>query len=439
VRNVNVQFNRNADAFETGPHVATVTVDLLKAGERNARLDDVLRKWRDETGELPDAIALNFKEFQIGPGGLAIDIRLAGRDLEALKTASLELQDWLSRYRGVVDLTDDLRPGKPEVRLHLREGATALGLDAKSVANQLRAAFFGHVVREIQVGPEAYEIDVRLARLDQDSFADLEYFFVTTPGGRQVPLGTVATGEWTRGFARINRVDGRRTVTVRGDVDGDVANAAEIIADTRARFLPAMLSRHPSVAASFEGQEREAATTGGSVRGAFLLGLLGVFVVLAFQFRSYLEPVVVMTAIPLALIGVVWGHVLMGLDISMPSLVGAVSLAGVVVNDSILLVYFVKMRTHEGRTVAEAARQASRDRFRAVLLTSLTTIAGLMPLLAERSLQAQVLIPLVTSIIFGLAVSTVVVLLVVPSLYTMLDDLGLTSLARTRRRELPAT
>ncbi len=424
VINVNVQYGVNTDAHESGPHVATVSVDLLGAEERNALLDDILNMWRKEAGDLPDVISVNFAEFQHGPAGRAIDIRLHGSDLKKLKSASLELQAWLGRYRGVYDLTDDLRPGKPETRLKLSDGAVALGLDAAAIANQLRSALFGKKAREIQVGPESLEINIRLAKEDRDSLADLEYFTITTKDGRQVPLGAVAELKYGRGYARIARVDGRRTVTVQGQVDTAIANTNEIISDTRGRFLKDFKKRHPTVSFSFEGQAKEGGTTGASMQRNFMLGLIGVFLLLSYQFRSYVEPIVVMTAIPLGAIGVIFGHILMGLDFSLPSTMGFASLAGVVVNDSILLVHFVKMRRRKGVSTPEAAKMASRERFRAVLLTSLTTIVGLLPLMAEKSLQAQVLKPLVVSLSFGLAASTLLVLFVVPALYTILDDFG---------------
>lgn len=432
VQHVSVRFNENADAHEQGPHVATVNADLLTAELRRGRLSAVLNDWRRETGTIPDTLSLNFKELQIGPEGLPIDIRLSGPDLQALKTASLDLQTWLSRYRGVSDLSDDLRPGKPELRLRLREGALALGLDASTIASQIRAAFYGYTASEVQVGPESYEVDVRLTEEDQDSLGDIEDFWITTGDGRQVPLAAVAIIEPDRGFARINRINGQRTVTIQGDVDTELTNAAEIIADTRESFLPGLVARHPAVTVSLEGQAKEAATTGGSLQRGFSLGLLAVFVLLAFQFRSYVQPLAIMAIIPLALMGVVFGHLVMGLDLSMPSMVGFVSLTGIVVNDSILLVEFLKMRLKEGLSVADAARHASRGRFRAVLLTSLTTIAGLLPLLFERSLQAQVLIPLITSIIFGLLATTLLVLFVVPALFCILDDFGLMHPRRSR-------
>ncbi|MDH3475937.1 MAG: efflux RND transporter permease subunit, partial [Rhodospirillales bacterium] len=430
LRNVLVQYNVNGDTAETGPHLATVTADLLGGEARNARLDDVLNLWRRETGAIPDIVSLTFKEPQIGPAGKAIEIRLQGDDLPAIEAASDELRAWLERYVGVADLADDLRPGKPEIRLKLGEGATALGLDATTIAAQLRSAYFGDTAAEIQVGSESFEIDVRLAASDRDSLADLDYFAVTLPDGGQVPLSAVAAFESGRGVSRISRIDGLRTVTLTGDVDTAVANVNEILTDTAARLLPALEQRYPDLLISLEGEAAEQQETGASMRRGFLFGLLGVFLLLSFQFRSYVEPLIVMAAMPLAGIGVIWGHLAMGLELSMPSMLGAASLAGIVVNDSILLVTFIKLRAGEGRDIVDAARQASRDRFRPVLLTSLTTIAGLLPLLFERSLQAQVLVPLVTSLAFGLLASTLLVLLIVPSLYAILHDFGLSTLAR---------
>lgn len=423
VRNVLVQFNTNADAFESGPHVATVTADLLKSDRRRTRSDPILERWRREVGTIPDVLSLTFKDPQLGPGGSPIEIRLHGSDLVELKAASQALLDWLARYRGVADLHDDLRQGKPEIRLTLREGATQLGLDARNIGGQLRSAFQGTTASEIQVGAEDFEVDVQLAGRDQDSLGDLDDFHIALPTGEQVPLSAVAEAEIGRGFSRVGRIDGRRTVTVRGDVDTEVANVNEILSDTIARFLPELSSRFPGVEVGLEGEIAEQQTTQASMLRGFLLGLLGVFLLLSFQFRDYYEPVIVMLAIPFALIGVIWGHLLMGLDLSMPSMLGFASLAGIVVNNSILLVIFIKMNTAKGQDVVEAARQASRARFRPVLLTSLTTIAGLFPLLFEQSQQAQVLVPLVCSLAFGLMASTLLVLIVVPTLYALLEDL----------------
>jgi hydrophobic/amphiphilic exporter-1 (mainly G- bacteria), HAE1 family len=427
IQNTLAQFNKNVDAHESGPHVATISVDLLKAEIRNATLDEISIRWRKELEGLSDVIQITFKEPAIGPGGLPIDIRLQGNNFERLKKASIELQDWLRQYKGVWDITDDLRPGKPEVRIRMKNGALARGLDASIIANQLRAAFYGKTANEIQVGSESYEVDVRLAEEDQNSLADLELFHITDPNGKLYPLGAVANLNADRGLARIARVDSVRTVTIQADVDSQIANAQEIIEETKNLFLPGLMERYPDIAYSIEGQLKDSKTTGKSMGMAFLLGIFGIFVLLSFQFKSYIQPFLIMSAIPLSLIGVIVGHAVMGLDLSMVSIMGFVSLTGVVINDSILLVEFIKIGIREGNSLAESAKQASRQRFRAVLLTSLTTIAGLFPLLLEKSLQAQVLVPMVTSLIFGLMASTFLVLIVVPVLYVIFSDFSETS------------
>jgi hypothetical protein len=402
VRSVTAIYGQNPDAYETGPHVARVVADLLGAEQRDAALDAVMSTWREAVGEPPDVIGITYTEPAIGPGGRPIDLRLTGPDLGRLKAASNELQGYLSGFAGVQDLSDDLRPGKREYRLRLKPDAGVLGLDARLVAEQLRAAFQGVKVDELHVGAEAYEVNLRVAGADRASPADLEAFLVTGTDGALIPLSAVAEIEQTRGWARINRVDGRRAVTVQGDVDRDVANARELLAMTRTDFTPGLLERYPDVRFEVEGESKESAETGRSIVRNVLLGLIGVYMLLALQFRGYLAPITVMLVIPTALIGVVLGHMALGLDMTMPSIVGMASLFGVVVNDSILLVVFIRQARARGLATLDAAKQAARARFRPILLTSVTTIAGLTPLLLEKSLQAQFLIPLAASLAFGL-------------------------------------
>ena len=427
IQTINIQYGENQDAQEEGPHLVSIYVDLLKAEKRRGRIDDILAMWRAKTGVVQDAIHLKFTQPVIGPAGLAIDMRIFGQDLAELKRASLDIQQWLAGFVGVEDLSDDLRPGKPEVQIRLQAGAMTLGITARTVAAQLRAAFYGKKAAEVQVGPESYEINIRLPLADRNSLSQLEYFRITTASGQLVPLTAVATLNHQRGYARIARINGKRTITIQGDVDNRKANAAEIIAKLRRDYLPKFRQKFPALQLSLEGQSKESSKTGFSLLRGFLIGVLGVFVLLSFQFKSYSEPAIVMVAIPFALIGVIFGHWLMGATLCMPSILGFVSLAGVVVNDSILLVEFIKLRSREGQSASQAAANASRERFRAVALTSLTTIAGLIPLLLEKSLQAQILIPLTISIVFGLMASTMMVLLVIPCLYKIFDDLGWTS------------
>jgi multidrug efflux pump subunit AcrB len=423
VKNIMVQYNKNMDAHETGPHVATVSVDLLKAEDRATRIDEIFALWRKKLEQIPDIINLTFSEPSITPGGRSLEIRLMGNKLEDLKSAAIALQDWLGGFKGVFDLSDDLRPGKPEMRIRLRPGAAGLGLDAQNIAAQLRTAFHGMIAYEIQVGAELYEINAGLSIADRGTIADLERFHVTLPDGKQVPITSVAVLQPSRGYARIARVDGQRAVKVQGDIDTRLANAAEIFGHLKESLLPDLERRFPSINVSIEGQAKEAAKTRASLQRGFLMGLVGIFILLSFQFRSYIEPVIVMITIPLAAIGVVWGHLVMGIPLSMPSLVGFASLAGIVVNNSILLVEFIKIQQRKTINLSDCARLASRNRFRAVTLTSLTTIMGLLPLLSERSIQAQILIPLATSIVFGIMASTLLVLFVTPALYVLFDDI----------------
>ncbi|MCA9652263.1 MAG: efflux RND transporter permease subunit [Myxococcales bacterium] len=426
IQHVSTLYDTNTDAGESGPHVATISVDLLSAEIRDAPLDEFFATWSREAGILSDTISVTFAEPSLGPAGRPIEIRVQGDDLLRLQGASRRIRGFLGEYAGVSELGDDLRPGKPELRIRLRPGATAATVDTSVLMRQLRAAFQGQTAREVQVGGQSTAVDVALSRHDASDPSDLEYFLVEA-GGQRVPLGSIASFEHDRGWSKVTRVDGLRTVTVTGDVDTREANVGELITAFRSELLPVLHEEFPDVTVTVMGESAESATTMQSMLRGLALGLFGVFVLLSFQFRSYAEPLIVMVAIPLALIGVIFGHLLMGTVLTMPSLLGFVSLAGIVVNDSILLVEFVKSGIRSGQEVIDAASQASRLRFRAILLTSATTVAGLLPLLAERSLQAQVLIPMAISIVFGILASTVLVLVVVPSLYAILSDFGLTA------------
>ncbi len=424
---INVSYSENLDAYEKGPHLATITIDLLTAESRNTRLQQFTDFWREAIGPTPQALSIAFKEPSVGPSGQPIEIRLYGDNLERLTQASQELKSWLFGYPGVQNLIDDLRPGKPEYSITLKEGALNLGIDAQTVASQMRSAFQGNKISETNINLDTFEVTVKLDKSSRDEFVDFDTFPIVNPLTKSIiPLSSVANITQTRSYSRISRVDNQRTVTVYGDIDVDKNNTSQLLADVKKRWLPIFNQKYPELRISFEGEIKNAGTTQKSMMQTFILGLLGVFILLSFQFKSYVEPLIVIMAIPMALIGVIWGHLLMGMQFTMPSMMGFVALGGIVVNDSILLVEFVKKRVKEGMSVHDAAAHASYDRFRAVLLTSLTTIVGMTPLLFETSLQAQILIPLATSIVFGIATSTLLVLFVIPSLYSILEDFGFT-------------
>ena len=425
VESYNIEFSKNDEAFESGPHVATINVDLLGTEERTVSLDEVIARWKDHVGQPADLLAFSVAQPSLGPAGRAIEVRIKGKNLEQLKMAAADVIAWFNQFRGVRNLSDDLRHGKPEMRVQLKSGALAKGLNASNVAGQLSAAFQGVTADEMQIGYESYEVDVRLGRDEQDSLADLDYFQFTLPDGKHVPIDTIAEIEEAQGWSRIARINGQRTVTVRGDADSRIVSGSSLVSKFKAEYADEVLDRYPGVSFDFEGESAEGIQTANSMITAMSIGLVGVFVLLSFQFGSYLEPFIVMLAIPLSLIGVFAGHWLLGIDLSLPSMLGFVSLSGIVVNDSILLVTFLKQEIGKGKDVRQSAGAASRQRFRAILLTSATTVAGLLPLIFETSQQAQVLIPLAVSIAFGILASTVLVLVVIPCAYVILADLGL--------------
>jgi len=425
IRDITEQYNFNADAGEKGAHVATVRLDLLSAESRSSLIESFLNDWRIATGELAAPLALVFKQPAMGPAGRDIEMRLQHDDLTVLKKAALELQGYLSQFSGVNGILDDMRPGKEEIVIKLKENAQNYGVDGQTVAAQLRAAYFGQTADNIQSGPESIEIQVRLNSAQAADIQALSNFPIILAAGKQLPLSSIATLESQRSFVRIQRIESQRTVTVMADIDSSKANGSEIVSKMRKEFMPVLVAQYPGLEIDYEGAAKESAKTGGSLLKGFLIGLFGLFAILSFQFRSYLEPVIVMLAIPLALIGVFWGHWITGHNLSMPSILGFISLAGIVVNDSILLVQYIRHHIDIGEDVFDAVVKASRDRFRAVFLTSLTTAAGLLPLLLETSLQAQVVKPIVISIVFGIFTSTLLVLFIIPSAYAVLADFAL--------------
>ncbi len=426
IQNISILYNTNVDAYESGPHLATISADLLSAEVRKGSVPEMLERWRELTGALPDVIFLKFTDKERGVAGKAIDLRLQGNQLASLKQASLDLQAFLSGYAGVRDLSDDLRPGKPELRIHLKDTAGIFGITAKAVADEVRAALSGNTGLEVLLQSDSLSVLVQLEASDRATLDDLSQLQVRAPDGTLVPLQAVAELQASRGFARIHRVNTLRTVTVQGTLDTEVANARELMKAVQQKFVPQLKQQYPGIKMVSQGQDKESADTGNSLQMNLIIGVVGVFLILGFQFRNLVQPFAVLLALPMAWVGVVAGHLLLGLELTMPSLVGMATLTGVVVNDNILLVNFLKERLGHQVPLVEAVQEAVRDRFRPIVLTSLTTVAGLLPLLSETSTQAQFLIPLVASLAFGLMFATFASLMVVPAFFALLEDWGLT-------------
>ena len=324
------------------------------------------------------------------------------------------------------EVLTDLQPGKPEFIVTPRAAAAnALGVSAQSIAAELRAAFRGDTALEFQDRLGGVDVVVGLSPDSRAGLADILDLPISANSGAQVPLSAVADVTLARGYATINRVNGQRAVSVQGSINPDVANARELMVALKTEYLPGLSEKRPEVRVSILGEAEDTAETGSSLLRNMVIGLIGVYLILAFQFRSFMLPVVVLVAIPLSVIGVVWGHMALGLQISLPSLVGLATLMGVVVNNSILLVAFIEEQFEGGTDLLKSAQAAVAERFRAIFLTSLTTVVGLGPLLLEQSTQAQFLRPIVASLAFGLSASTLLALFVTPAMVLVLNDLGL--------------
>lgn len=418
------QQNRITESEVTAaaPHLAEVNVELVPAEQRDLTSPEIAQLWRERAGQIPGAVELVFVSSLFDTGD-PIDIRLSGPDVDSLARAATELKEQLGTYAGVRDVADSFRAGKQELHLDVTPEAEAAGLTLAGVARQTRQAFYGEEVQRIQRGRDEIKVMVRLPESDRESMASLEDLRFRTLEGAEIPFSTAVDAELKRGPATIQRTDRQRVVRVSSDLDLEVGNANQILGDLADGFLPALADRYPGLRYAYVGQQQEQRETLGGLFRGFVLALVVIYSLLAIPFKSYMQPAIVMCAIPFGMVGAVWGHLMMGYDLTILSGFGAVALTGVVVNDSLVMVDFINRARAVGASIFDAIREAGTKRFRAILLTSLTTFAGLTPLLLERSLQAQFLIPMALSLAFGILFATVVVLVLVPTLYSILEDL----------------
>ncbi len=405
-----------------GDQLAGIMVELVPPDTREVRNERFLAVWREKLPTVAGLELLTFTARQSGPPGRDINIRLTGDDADALKTAALELAETLKSIPGVSEPEDDMPYGREQLVYRLTPAGEALGLTTESLGRQLRAAFDGALAQLVQVGRDELEVRVMLPREERSRLDVFERINVSLPDGRFVPLATVASWESRRGFEALRHAQGRLAVEVSAAVDSHVSNANVVQAELERDTLPRLAHKY-GFEFSFEGRSADQRETMADMKAGLVLGLGLIYLVLVWSFSSWSWPLVVMSAIPLGLAGAIFGHWLLGIDLTILSMFGLFGLAGIVVNNSIILVSLFKELQHKGAALQEALVGASCGRLRAVLLTSLTTVGGLTPLLFERSLQAQFLIPMAASIAFGLGFSVVLVLFFVPALLSMLESL----------------
>jgi len=404
-------------------HLGRVSFEIVPPQQRQTKVtsSQLVREWRKLIGTLPGVQEITYRA-EIGHAGEPIDVQLEGQDFKALKSAAEEIRAHLGEFPGVFDIRDSFEGGKEEIKLQIKPAAEQLGLNIKLLGDQVRHAFFGREAQRIQRGRDDIRVMVRYPLEERRSVSNLESMYIRTPDGVEVPFSAVADAEVGRGFATIQRVDRNRTINVTADINKESTNINQITADL-GEFIPELLKRYPGIRYSLEGEQREQEESMRSLKTGIVFVLFVIYSLLAIPFRSYVQPLIVMGVIPFSLVGAILGHMIMGMNLSIMSLMGMLALMGVVVNDSLVLVDYINRRRREGIDSHTAISKAGVARFRPILLTSLTTFVGLAPLMLEKSTQAQFLIPMAISLGFGILFATLVTLLLVPVSYLILEDL----------------
>jgi len=407
---------------QSGPNLGSVQAILLDSEERGIHSDDLMVQWEKEIGAIPGIQSLTFSGLQAGPPGAPIEVWLQGQDMERILAAAADLKERLRQFDGVYQIRSDFSPGKNEMRLELKPEARALGLTVDDLARQVYAGYYGEEALRLQRGRDDVRVKVRYPADERSRLSDLERIRIRTPAGHEVPLLSVADIRFSPGYSTITRTDGMRRVAVSADIDSNKANANEIFAELKRGYFGQLQRRFPGVFVSLQGEQKKMRESLGSLYVSYPLALLGIFIIIATMFRSYIQPVVIMFTVPFGIIGAAVGHLLLGYDLSLMSVFGIVALAGVVVNDAIILIERINENLAEGMPFFQAILQGGARRFRAVFLTTLSTIGGLTPLILETNLQARFLIPMALSIAAGVGFATVLTLVMIPSLLVILND-----------------
>lgn len=410
-------------SYSTNDTSSFVLAELVPSEQRSVTSVELAQWIREALGELPGVQSMTF-DANAGPGGAPIDVQLQGDNLTQMRAAAEELKRAIANFDGVSDVRDSFDAGGPELDIQLTEQGDAMGLGQVELARQVRQAFFGAEVQRIQRGRHEVRVYVRLPLADRESLAALRSLWITTPSGERVPFEVVGKAVEYSGVSVINRVDRKRVVNVRADVNKAVAQPGEINALVRSEVVPDILSKYPDVSFSLSGEAEEQAEAASTFKWGFIAIMLMIYAALAVPLKSYTQPLIIMTVIPFGIVGAILGHLILGADLSILSIVGIMGLTGIVVNDSLVLVdavnHSLKERLDNWRTgVIDAATR----RFRPVVLTSITTFVGLLPIQMETAIQAQFVKPMATSVAFGVLFATLVTLVLVPCLYFIGEDL----------------
>lgn len=404
----------------SGDHIGGVIVELKASDERDVRTDALITAWREEVRPLAGVDILTILAAQGGPPGRDVDIRLSGPDIDALKAASRETQALLKRYPGVSSIEDDLPYGKLEAIIEVTPDGRAMGFTTQSVGRQVRNVFEGAIAKRFPRGDEEVTVRVQFPRNDIGA-GSLDGLYLRGNGGAEVALSEIVSTRETRGFSRIRREDGVRQVAVTAELDKGVTSTGKILDALQEDGIEQIAKKH-GLRLKFAGKAEEQETTLADMKFGAMIGFSAIYIILAWVFASYTRPIVVMSIIPLGFVGAAFGHYLLGFELTILSMIALIGLSGIVVNDSIILVSTIDERLRNGEDRTQAIIDGASDRLRAVILTSATTIGGLLPLMFERSLQAQFLIPMALTMIFGLMFTTLLVLFVVPALIAVQQD-----------------
>jgi len=410
----------NLDALFVGPNMAEVALELAPSENRTISTEEVVRKWRNIMPDLPGIKELSFKSDLFSAGD-PINIQLSSKYMDDLISAKDELKTQLVRFPGVFDVSDTYNIGKEEISINLLPAAKNYGVSMMMVASQVRQAFYGLEVQTVQRDRNELKVILQYPENDRSSISDLENMMILTPTGSTIPIRQIAQLEIGEGLASIERKNRKRSINVTADVDLTVTNGNEVIATVMTSIMPIILQKYNSVAYSLEGEQQEQGDNLRSLGKNFLLAMIVVYMLLAIPFKSYFQPLVVMSSIPFGITGAVLGHIFLGLNLSVLSMMGIVALTGVVVNDSLVMVDFINRYRSEGNSIKDAVLEAGPRRFRPIFLTSLTTFVGLIPLILEKSTQAKFMIPMAVSLSFGVLFATAITLLLVPVSYLTLE------------------